>query len=302
VKDHLQRTSLKDLVRASDIGNLGADIGSLVVLNEYRRLHPDYNPEAVVASLLKRVGLPSLEEKKWDKDLAIEMSSPYIMKNPGDLTGEQWVENNRLQIKIGGLIKGVTELVGGRAHMYVFADDVHQDDDIAGKEGVNIVQKVELPGLAIITHVVDGRTVGSVGGPIGEHSPFSGVILESRYREEGRRLVELLQTSYPERIKGEKRKRLKGEKGEQDVYLWEKDKEGVDTQDPSCDVLDLAHRRHMSETFHGGIILAPERFLAQQQRVIQLERLVGEAEGRPVENVVTALTSDPVPVPEPEAA
>ncbi|HUQ84695.1 MAG TPA: hypothetical protein VM077_00070 [Candidatus Limnocylindrales bacterium] len=288
--------TLKDLVRANDISGIGSGIGSLMDLDAYHNLHPEYNGHAMAASLLVRLGLPSLEEKTWGKNIAFEVFSPYIMQVQPDVMGDSWLERHRPQIMIAGLLKSTTDLVGGKPRMYVFADDVHVDKDFGD---ATFVQELVLPGLVVITHVEKGRTVGSLGSPQGDTRSYDGVIFESRYRDEGARLIEILENSYPERIKGGKRKRLKGLKGEQDVYFWEKDKDGNDTKDPSCDVLDLAHKIHISQVHDGTVILIPQSYRKQQERVLQLESLLGQSQGSSIDNVVVALT--PSPPGEPQA-
>lgn len=278
--------SLKNLANLNEVGirSLGKDLDPIVVLHEYRR-QTGYNAYGIIASVLTHAGLPSLGTTTWGARIAIEVVHPYIFEdNP---TQSDYLQKNKSAILIAGSLKHFIARAGGKPHMMTLIDDIHLPEALGG---MSFIQETPFFGWTVYSNVTNGRAEGSVLEDPSSTATYDEVVVESGYRPLGRELIGILTQTPGVVIRGNTRKRIKGKHGTQDVYLWEKDQSGNDSQDPSCEVLDLAYRIHNSYLFDATIILLPPTYSTQQRRVLQLQELLPPEYRQKLNNVTTLVT------------
>jgi len=111
--------------------------------------------------------------------------------------------------------------------------------------------------------------------------PIKHIFYESAFKRKGRQLIGILEeiAKKNQNIKifdtGRKRIEIKTRTGIEDVYLWEKGKEG---DMPSCDVIDTSYQLSLIEKYNysAALIVLPGRYRKQQARVRKIFALLGK--------------------------
>ena len=265
-------TQLSDALKKYDVNEIPLEtITPIVSLSQYHEEHPETKPLAFVISVIEKLGFDSQKEVLQPQSVMIETWHPYILEtDPKEIIsitnqlGYSFSHANRF--------KEILSILGATTDIGLFIDDVHIGRGISE---ILAAQETNVLGAKFITHLFkNGLTEKSVlVKNTGE--AFDKIAFESDMREHGLNLIEKilaipnLKTNTPE----SNRRRIKTENG--DIYFYEKDKDGKDIKtQPSCEFMDLAWQLLLEEKYFAGIILLPETYKSQQERVLYLKNLL----------------------------
>ncbi|KXK10422.1 MAG: hypothetical protein UZ22_OP11002000725 [Microgenomates bacterium OLB23] len=255
-------------------------------------------PEVTYLSILKELGVLRLPPE--DRQIFIEYFHPYyhqlyederLNESGSELLTRRGLPELDEAFILGNQLHEFMENFGVNATRMVFVDSVTQGEsstvlDAASKEGM-ILTQVKLPmGISMYDSRVNGSMTGVRVKEDKVGTFFDAQINESELISDG----ESLAVAIAEQAR-KKGYRVQGTRGKvhfndhEGVFLYDK------VGNPSCEVLDLAYRRLLTwdnntglNPFHGGVIVLPESFRRQQERVRRLNQLMGWNQ-----NIVTVL-------------
>lgn len=255
--------------------------------------------EVTYLSILKQLDILKLEPGK--RRLFIEYFHPYynLLGEEGQFDYHSVEKPNR---------RGLPDLdeafaLGNQLHSFfnglkidstrmMFIDNIASSNsaqlvDLASRGQFAFTQTILPFGVVLYDSRIDGVMTGIREGSMpGYPQWFDAKVNEGAFILDAQKLSEEIESVA--RAKGY---RVQGKRGKihfhdsEEVMLYDKDGR------PSCEVFDLAYRRFMTwdnnsnvEPFHAGVIILPESFRRQQQRVRRLSQLMGWNQ-----NIVTIL-------------
>lgn len=261
-----------------------APFGRIAGVSENLRGQPArlYDPFITTGlSVLKELGRLPFSDENGSRPYFIEHYHPYLYALPDIETLPTTSRGVDPAVEAGAFGNFLTDLLrvsGAQPKRVLFIDNLHIDEDIRSMESIT---KMTLPdGTVIYGHVQDGRRVFAF--PDLTHSIYDVAYMEAGLipmaHELTERIIERASTIDGVRIKGDRRKKVKFQDG-REVYLTDKDGET-----PTCELLDVAYRLklihergvHDEDPYAGGIIILPDSFRPQQQRVLDLLSILGE--------------------------
>lgn len=255
--------------------------------------------EVTYISILKQLDILRLEPGK--RRLFIEYFHPYynLLKEGDQFDGQSGKTPNRRGLPdfdeafaLGNQLHRFFEGLKVDSTRTMFIDNIAPSNsaqlaDLATQAGMGITQTILPFGVVLYDSRVDGVITGIRTGSLPGHPEwFDAKVNEGSLILDAQKLAD--EIANVARTRGY---RVQGARGKIHFH----DSEAIMLYDkygqPSCEVFDLAYRRFMTwdnnadiEPFHAGIIILPESFRRQQQRVRRLSQLMGWHQ-----NIVTIL-------------
>ena len=261
-----------------------APFGRIAGVSENLREQPArlYDPFITTGlSVLKGLGRLPFPDTDVPGPYFVEHYHPYLYAIPDIETLPTTSRGVDPEVDAGAFGDFLTDLLrvsSAQPRRVLFIDDLHMDDDLKHMESMT---KMTLPdGTVIYSHVQDGKRVFTF--PDLAHSMYDVAYMEAGLipmaHELTERIIERASTIDGVRIKGDRRKKVRFQDG-REVYLTDKDGET-----PTCELLDVAYRlklmkergAHDEDPYAGGVIILPDSFRTQQQRVLDLLSVLGE--------------------------